>query len=64
MASIKSSIDYLQKESLIFYEHGSRPAQSQPRAAQSYAEKLLETMNTLSASKTTLNSLMKFVDSV
>lgn len=46
MASWKSSIEYLQKESLIFYEHGSRPvSKSQPGAAQSYAEKLLKSMN-------------------
>ena len=45
MQSVKSSIEYLQKESLIFYEHGNRPAQSQARPVQSYAQKLIETMN-------------------
>jgi len=46
MQSINSAIEYLQKESLVFYEHGSRPVvKSQARPAESYAQKLLGALN-------------------
>ena len=41
MQSINGAIDYCSKESLIKYEHGSRPSQSQARPMVSSAEKLL-----------------------
>lgn len=45
MQSINASIDYFEKESLIRYEHGSRPSQRQPGAVGSAAQRLLDIIN-------------------